>query len=76
MGLILYTYMGNSMVKKEDISELEAWEDYKKVLKQGIDEAIERGKVDRDVLYIMKELLDDGIIRPKKKTIEEYFEEQ
>jgi len=68
--------MGNSMVKKEDISELEAWEDYKKVLKQGIDEAIERGKVDRDVLYIMKELLDDGIIRPKKKTIEEYFEEQ
>ena len=52
------------------------WQDYKKAIMEGIDRAIERGNTDVDVLYIMKELLDDGVVRPNKKTIEEYFEEQ
>jgi len=55
---------------------IEAWEEHKTALRDGIEEAINRGKVDRDVLYIMRELLDEGLVKPKKKTIEEYFEEQ
>ena len=52
------------------------WQDYKDAIMKGIDQAIERGKTDVGVLYIMKELLDDGVVKLKKKTIEEYFEEQ
>jgi len=52
------------------------WQDYKEAIKKGIDQAIERGNTDVDVLYIMKELLDDDVVRPKKKSIEDYFEEQ
>lgn len=66
------------MVNKNEGNDLilDAWEEQKEALRSGIDEAIQRGKVDRDVLYIMKELLDEGIVRPRKKTIEEYFDEQ
>ena len=66
------------VIKEEEGNDLirEAWEEHKLAIRDSIDEAIQRGKVDRDVLYIMKELLEEGIVKPKKKTIEEYFEEQ
>jgi len=62
---------GNKLLKDE-------WENhFKKQFKDSIDEAIKRGNADTSVLWIMKELLDDGVIvKPRKKTIEEYFEEQ
>ena len=71
------------MVKEDDLTKegndilIEEWEErIKKPLLDGIDEAINRGKVDKSVLWIMRELVDDGTVRPRKKTIEEYFEEQ
>jgi hypothetical protein len=62
---------GNKLLKEE-------WENtFKKQFMDSIDEAIKRGNADTNVLWVMKELLDDGVIvRPRKKTIEEYFEEQ
>lgn len=61
---------GNELLKSE-------WETYyKQQYLDGIEQAIKRGKADKSVLWIMRELLDEGVVKPRKKTIEEYFEEQ
>ena len=60
---------GNNML-------IEAWNEHVDDLRENIDKVAERGKVDKGVLLVMKELLSDGVVRPRKKTIEEYFEEQ
>ena len=71
------------MVKEDDLTKegndllIKEWEEsYKKELLNGIDKAIERGNTDTNVLWLMRGLIDEGAVRPKKKTIEEYFEEQ
>jgi hypothetical protein len=74
---------GVKMVKEDDLTKegndllIKEWEEgWKKELLDGINKAIERGNADKDVLWIMRELVGEGAVRPKKKTIEEYFEEQ
>lgn len=74
---------GGQMVKEKDLINegndllIKEWEDnFKKELLEGIDQAIARGNTDKSVLWVMKELLDEGAVKPRKKTIEEYFEEQ
>jgi len=74
---------GDKMVKEEDLTKegnellIKEWkESYRKEILDGIDKAIERGNADKNTLWIMRELIDEGAIRPRKKTIDEYFEEQ
>jgi len=70
------------MVKESDLINegnkllIEEWEDQKKSFINDIDEVIARGNGDKYVLQIMKGFLEEGIVKPRKKTIEEYFEEQ
>ena len=74
---------GETMVNESDLTDegndllIKEWEEgYKKELLKSIDKTIKRGKADKNVLWIMRELVGEGAVRPKKKTIEEYFEEQ
>lgn len=55
---------------------LSEWKNFEQELINGIDEALKRGNTDPVTLRIMKELLGAGEVKVKKKTIEEYFEEQ
>ena len=55
---------------------IEAWNEHLEIFKENIDKAVGRGKVDKETLLVMKELLSEGIVVTKKKTIEEYFEDQ
>ena len=70
------------MVKESDLSNegndllIQEWDDWNTEFKNSIDNVIEKGTANKEVLWIMKERLDEGDVRPRKKTLEEYFEEQ
>lgn len=51
-----------------------SWEKDKEVLLQNIDEVIDRGKIDKETLVVMKEIISAA--KTKKRTMAEYFEER
>lgn len=54
-------------------AQIEAWEKRKSDLITNIDEAMKSGKVDKETLQVMRELVEH--IKIKRKSMEEYFDE-
>lgn len=55
------------------MSEFEIWEKRKSDLLGSIEAAIEKGSTEKEVLEIMKELLEHT--RPRKRNMEDYLED-
>ena len=55
------------------MDELKVWEKHKSDLLGSINATMEKGSVDKEVLEIMKELLD--YVKPKKQKMEDYFDD-
>jgi len=55
------------------MDELKVWEKHKSDLLGSINTTMEKGSVDKEVLEIMKELLD--YIKPMKQKMEDYVDD-
>jgi 1,4-dihydroxy-2-naphthoyl-CoA synthase len=55
------------------MNELKIWEERKSVLMGSINAAIEKGSTEKEVLEIMREMLEHT--RPRKKSMEDYLED-